>query len=214
MKIILTCLLIPAATVACGFTFTETEFLTGTWNSVENRPTGGNPGSWGFVAPTGGSTFSVAHFSRVAPMTYNPSVSGAITSLRFGSDYMRLGTGSESLGLYATQGGQTYYCYYASVTSPNGVWRNGTINSASAGDFNPFMFGSGHPDFSATGSQITFGIAMQYVNEFPATFETGIDNFLLTTEPVPEPVSLASVVLGLACITFRRRGGRLNARVS
>jgi hypothetical protein len=144
---------------------------------------GGNPGSYLETTHTfafGAMVVNHAYSSA----TYNPSV-GAISSIDYSYDLnhftgVSVG-GAVAYGLSVVQGGNTYATAYDNIF-PNS-WQGFSHAFVHAVDFN-LLVGSGpiHPDFSALGSPMTFGVVSAN-SQGGSTFVTkvsGMDNWIMT----------------------------------
>ncbi|MCC7084805.1 MAG: hypothetical protein IT427_07340 [Pirellulales bacterium] len=173
------------------------------------QPAGGNPTfyrqtthSWGL----GG--LRVAHLRNIGgmPFTYNPSSSGAITSLDYGYDLIyQMGPpgGAVAYSLLLRQGGK----YYAPVVDNifANSWTSFTHLGLTSSNFYELLTpGLGinilsNPDFSATGSLIEFGYqsANSQATTHVFTKVSGIDNFRMRMQTVPEPEAVISIAVGV-----------------
>ncbi|MBZ5606326.1 MAG: PEP-CTERM sorting domain-containing protein [Acidobacteriia bacterium] len=185
---------------------------------------GGNTGAYRFIQDQVNAGSAAPNLSGVFGVqlnslgTYNPGVSGAIGSISFSIDYncavnpaSPTNTGAcvqqgMGFGLAMQQGGNIYTMNDLLLTFVPGAWTNSTTNNLTASSFGqPSDTGNGystdtqHPDFSASGGIITFGLFN--VNHAGAgAYETdaGFDNWSVTIDQAsaPEPGSLALFSLG------------------
>ncbi|MFI4953637.1 MAG: hypothetical protein ACHP7M_10905 [Burkholderiales bacterium] len=197
---------------------------------------GGNPGAFREItdalnAAGPGLNGVVLSTSIYTPFTYDPSVSGAITSLSYSEDAACtsgcFGQG-QSTGPAVLQGGNLYILSSSSViTGPSLAWTNHPLSGLAAADFglaNVAADGSSlfdntqHPDFSAGGAPIQFGFFRANGTSLGGggyTLAAGIDNWQVTigAGPPPPPVvstavptlsegALAALVLVVALIGF------------
>jgi hypothetical protein len=200
----LPCAAFAAATsFASAFTFSDGEFTAWTgWSELQHSATGGNPGAYGrWEASIGGIPGSNLLFRP--DFVYNPSVSGAISGLNVALDSYRVINGNPWItsGIVVKQGTQWYI---HELPSGGASWGHGEAQNLTANDFNIFFSGSGHPDFTASGGQISFGFFMAYISEgYPGV--GGFDNFFVSTEPVPEPGAFVLLSIGAAVLVLRRK---------
>jgi hypothetical protein len=171
------------------------------------QPVGGNPTfyrqtthSWG----TGG--LRVAHLRNIGgmPFTYDPSSSGAINFIDVGYDliYQFGPPGAVGYSLLLRQGGKYYAPPIDSIF--NNVWTPFAHPGLTAANFGELLVpGLGvniasNPDFSATGSLIEFGYqtANSQGTNTIVTKVSGIDNFRLRLDTVPEPSTYILTLLG------------------
>ena len=152
---------------------------------------------------------------------YNPSMSGAITSLDTSLDrYTAVASGSLTYRILIAQDAKLYEYVATYPGQAAGVWASLTGNGLTANDFGLFsptnLSGadlSMHPDFSASGSAINFGFAMR---RGPATVTDvyndvlRADNFRVTVNAVPEPATWAMMIVGFGMVGgLARRRRRL-----
>ncbi|MGD0768917.1 MAG: hypothetical protein ABSB42_12100 [Tepidisphaeraceae bacterium] len=162
-------------------TFSDGTFLNANWSATKVIDTtdgqaatfsagqvasGGNPGAYRQTTLNWYYDGVYAGFSQgiwVAELDdnaiYNPSVSGAISSLSFSMDGLLVGTNNEAgvgESLLAFQNG-TYYLGPSSYfpMSP-GAWVTDASSGLGSGAFTA-LSGSSHPDFSGVGGPIEFG---------------------------------------------------------
>ncbi len=189
--------------------------------------TGGNPGSYRQVAlGVGQNAPFVGQLNNT--FVYNPAAQGAITGITYNIDLKTLN--AEGAGYYAllSQNGNFYIDnVHGGNASPNNWTKENIVLSLS--DFALLTVTPGVdafvidrtklPDFSATGTPITFGYEVVAGGAGFFTSITGIDNdpIILTVTPpvthgVPELSTWAMMIIGftLVGIQLRRRaaGGR------
>lgn len=156
--------------------------------------------------------------------TYTPSAQGALLSLA-GSFDCRMFQYGQGVGLALQQNGKYYYAPY-NLTYPSS-WTNipsgnyltkGTTKVTSwsgltSSDFRTFADRNGngsntsHPDFSANGGKITFGIVnLNYNINTTRNTITGFDDFNLALTSIPEPAFYQlGAMLGLGALAYLRR---------
>jgi hypothetical protein len=170
---------------------------------------GGNPGSYRSVTHnwTGTGNIVVGHVRSGA--SYDPSAQGAISSIDISFDdrfFDFPGGGASTFAVAVlpmiVQGG-TYYQGTYSISTANawvsrafiGMTASSFVKSAGAGPLNP--------DFSSSGSAITFGYltgnGSGVLNAFSTT-TSGVDNYaaVVNQQSAPEPAAALLVTLGLA----------------
>ena len=150
--------------------------------------------------------------------TYNPSAQGALSGILASEDKNVTTTSSGTLAsnfrALIYQNGNYYVSGipFPSFTGPGSTGYQTASGTLSANDFTlfdflTFIFGSGHPDFSATASNFKLGIVFICNSNNPATNESDFDNLFFSLIPVPEPSSWALMLLGFCAIglTVRRQ---------
>lgn len=200
----------------CDITFFDGTFADLDWQmSIQTHGNGGY--AYGATLPTGGSpgayrstTIQVNAYSHVqaayirADWSYTPSIQGAITSVDYSLDRM---SNSVGVNLALKQGDKHYYCpglaYYG------GAWSHQAFTAMAQDDWADIYSGT-HPDFSMTGSTITWGfsVANSSTLDWGYTASNGIDNVSIRLHTVPEPstlVTLLTSTTGLAGSMMRRR---------
>lgn len=194
---------------------------TGSTASGTQVPTGGNPNEFRRVQHTlnvTGSPFNGAVFSFHinTNATYNPAISGAITSIDYSEDDINFipetvvpGNGQGS-GLLIVQGGRYYRQQSPLFIMPHSQFANWASNAAPgliASDFaevslTGIINAGSNPDFSAGGGIITFGFHRGNSGNGGYSTDTGIDNWSVRVIPAPS----AAAILGLAGVaTLGRR---------
>jgi len=231
------------AAPAAAATFSDTTFDTSDYLLTEYAGPGvattlgqtaaGNAGTAleGIYAAAGGNTAGVLFTALNSTFVYDPSVSGAITSLSASLDRYFApsvdgspsNVGSYSLRILAEQGGNLYQSIFifGPFDAPGGDWHTLSQTGIMASDFklfDPVNFGAAGSvtglDFA--GGAITFGFAMRASGAVdsngapvsaPSAGVLRADNFSLDIAAVPEPSTWAIMVagFGLAGATLRRR---------
>ena len=167
----------------------------------------GNPSGPGltlFVQPisTTSVTASVVNINNA--LTYNPSVSGAITSINAQYDGQVLTTGTETafpnfFRLVALQGSGTF----ATNINLGGTQTVGIYNTLSASNLTLASFalidGSGLLDF-ASGGQIIFGVEEIFAVPLGVRHTSNFDNFRIDINSVPLPGALPLFATGLGAL--------------
>ena len=240
--------LMATSALAGTTTFTDTTFNPGdytlgafkdpsvTVNAYGQTLTNGNPGAGlqGLSSSSGVNLKGVLLTALNSSFVYDPTASGAITSLDFALDRFSNPTnggqaslvGSYSLRLLAEQDGQLYQATFVSgpFNQPGGVWQSLARNGILAGDFSTLdatnFTGSGvSGGLNFAGDAITFGFAMRSSgavdssgapSTFDQTSDLRADNFALSVNAVgvPEPASWALMILGLGAVGVAARARR------
>ena len=204
-------LAILAPLVACGPVFAGTvSFFDGTFNpgnwtvtnieagsfSVTQVASGGDPGSYQQVILNPATFNDIAVTSN---FTYNPSTQGAIQSVIMSLSTIDLGGPAQGDGLLIGQGSHFWYAGYGSTTSS---WQTLSTGNMTASGWTLVASGSVTPDFSSTGGPISFGYLAANTNSFSTA---GIDNFSVRVDTIPEPVTLATLGVGVLGTLYTRR---------
>lgn len=184
-----------------------------------------SPNSWY------GNTSAVYVYALDATHTYNPSVSGAISKfdlrLASGTDPWWTGAGDQEIGgaqgenFVLMQNGKLFIgtptpgsSYYL---TPN-AWAFHGANGLTASDFylwgpNCFQTQNIHPDFSSSGSAISFGFAgHNSTGNYGGPRGTSVfyDNFSVNVYSTPEPNAVMLLLSSLLVVTilYRKRKQR------
>jgi hypothetical protein len=220
-----------------------TQFTTpgGGTSTATQSLSGGNPGAFRNVTDAlnaaGGPTVNgiVLSTSIYTPFTYNPGISGAISSLAYSEDAACIsgcfGQG-QSTGPAVQQGGSLYILNSSVITGASSTWTNHALSGLTSADFalvnvaadgSSYFDNTQHPNFSGGGGAIQFGFFRANGTSLGGggyTLAAGIDNWQITINaaPPPPPVvltpvptltewALAALALGVALIGFacRRR---------
>jgi hypothetical protein len=173
--------------------WTVTNLEAGSY-SVTQIASGGDPGPYQEVV------LNPAAFNDIAVMsafTYTPSTQGAIQAVIMSLSTINLGTSTQGDGLLIGQGSGWWYAGYGDT---NGSWQTLSTGIATASDW-ALASGSGTLNFTSTGGTITFG----YLAANTASGSSaGIDNFSVTVDSIPEPVSLTLLGVGVLCTLYAR----------
>ena len=223
-----------AGTIVSDGTFAPSDWSLTSYNAYGNGGTvtatqetsGGNPGDYRLIqeavngAPSGSTSSSVVGVDIYTAASYDPSISGPLTSLDFSIDAECPANGGscfgQGQGVFAAlvQGGNTYVDFLG-VTNANSSWNTLTADGLTAASFGLLDFSSGgysnpsvNPDFTAGGAPIAFGFATYNstgTGDSGYEIDAGYDNFRI--DAVPEPVSLVLLATALtgAAIGRRRR---------
>jgi hypothetical protein len=174
--------------------------LQGGSYSVTQIASGGDPGPYQQVVLESGPYYN--DIEIMSGFAYTPSTQGAITSLTMSLSAMDPGGPAQGDGLFIKQGSSWWMAGYGTTT---GSWQTFSTGVTTASDWTTGVPG-GTPDFSSTGGTITFGYLAANTDSFSTA---GIDNFSVTIDSVPEPVSLALLGVGvLGTLCTRRRAKR------
>lgn len=184
-------------------------------------PVGGNPTQYRLIrnnlqisAPN--SLVLGVHMNNTA--FYNPSISGAITSINYSEDSINLvnqGGNGQGSGLAIVQGGNTYILRNPILVMPYSGFSTWTANPAgglvasdlwrvdNAGN----LFSGQNPDFSASGGIMQFGFwrgnSSGGISSGVFNSECGIDNWSVTI--IPAPSAAMALALGGVFASRRRR---------
>ncbi len=159
--------------------------------------------------------------------TYNPSTSGAITSLGFSLDsYVTFTSGTVVLSnasgrALLEQNGNFYLDVITGPTFSSATWQTVSATGLTASDFCLFSFSSNtedctqHPDFSSSGGLIDFGFmtGLGHSNTLgTGTFDKYSDNLSYTLTTVPEPSTAYLLIPALVGLPIRLRIARLRRK--
>ncbi len=176
----------------------------------EQSATGGNPDEYWRVVnevnEAGPSTITLLGAHVYQGDSYDPSVSGAVDTVQFMLDGIGVSGPAGAMGFRALieQGGMFYVAGLPQVLNGAG-WQPLDSGPLFASAF-ALVVGGGsdpgqNPDFSASGGVLRFGVGTSNGTfGTPSTNEGGIDNWVVTIEPVPEPQ--AALLLGLGALAI------------
>ena len=188
---------------------------------------GGHPGSYRQVALAVGEDGPfVGQLSR--NFVYDPAAHGAITGITYNADYVTTNAEGAAYFAFLEQSGKFYIdAYYTDyINDTFNSWTNVTrvlglknfegltVSSVHTLVLDP----SSHPDFSGTGSPITFGYEVTAGGGGFFTSVTGIDNdpITLTVTPVatgiPEPGTMTLFATGAGLLLLRWIKSKRQAR--
>lgn len=224
---------IAAPTVFSDSTFDDTDwdlsvfsYELGGVTVASQVANGGSPGSYREItitlnAPTTDPS-AVVGFHRRIGASYDPSVQGAVSRIDYSeSSLLSVGHGNgQTLGAAILQNGKVYRTRFQN--SPDFSWVPKEQTNLQATDFVEVLTTgiveagkvttfdeASHPDFSATGSVFDVGFYRSdratagFPN--PITLVGGIDNWVFSITPVPEPTSFTLALAALCLTTGRRR---------
>lgn len=208
------CLSLVAATqVTHSISFTDGNFSDSDWSMMtfpsspggqftEQISAGGNPGAYKRVATINNNFTYNAHLR--SGFTYDPSSSGAISSIDWSIDFKNYFSFGLGQGFYVAliQDGIIYHGSIQ-ITALLTGWHSAPQSGLTSFMFTDGISGSAHPNFSASGNPMTFGFATSNGNA--ATIDVGYDNYSLTVNAVPEPAPFWVTGLGLALVCRRRK---------
>jgi hypothetical protein len=194
--------------------------LSSAGTTITQVGSGGSPGAYRQTSYTlvhsGLQTYGAIYvLNAFQAQTYTPSAQGAINSLSYAEDRTRL-SASWAPSLVGAmpalfQNGKYYVGPNSNFGPADNFWQTYTTTGLLATNFIELSGTIGvmglHPDFSATGSTITFGYARANSTSFNATLSQGIDdwNVTLDTVAVPEPSRATLLLAGVLSICSRRR---------
>ncbi|MBX3117721.1 MAG: PEP-CTERM sorting domain-containing protein [Fimbriimonadaceae bacterium] len=191
-------------------------YFDNAFTSTNNAAAGGNPNATLHHIiehdPAGAAQGTGEIGSYNFNFLYNPSVSGALSSISFSADYY-LDTeavlSGQALFFSLIQDGSTYYVPVFDDYTP-GQWLNASFNAMPNSAWRKLDWISGNfvfanPDFSAAGNEMMFGFITGYNLSNGALVTTRVDNFSVQTAPVPEPATMAVLGFGALAVGLRRR---------
>jgi hypothetical protein len=188
--------------------FIPQEELPAAIRFVGQVATGGNPGSYRATRISVGQDVpGVANLNR--NFVYTPSVQGAITGITINWDLETTNAEGATYIPLIEQNGTLYLDGVASISASANSWSNST-RILTLADFSGLNNSSLTPDFSSSGSPITFGYQVFAGGSGFFESDTGIDNdpITLTTaalskSSVPEPSTLLFGCVAAALAAFR-----------
>ena len=216
--------------VASAQSFSDGSFATG-WTTTTIVSSGGgassaplavngNPGE--YLSTNDFVFFGYTAGAHVSPFSWDPATQGAITGMSVSYDYTGT-TGAMGFGTLVRQGGLYYWSGavgdYNVASGGTGWWSFSNPNEPLAASswcqvygsfYTTYTCGAGQVDFSATGSQIDFGVYTAN-SGYIYGVDGGIDNFrvdlTIASDVVatPEPGSIILLATGLAGIAAWRR---------
>jgi hypothetical protein len=202
-----------------------TQFVSGNGGSVtaSQQMSGGNPGDYRLLQDAVASGPSaVAGVNVYTATSFNPAVSGSISSINFSIDFECPGGGGncfgqgQGFGVIVHQNGNDYIDNFVGITSVS-PWTTFSLDGLLASDFGLLSSGSintgTNPDFSLTGTPIEVGFSNDNSTvTSPFEIDAGYDNFSITINTAtvaPEPTAATLFGVGLAALgLFRPRRPR------
>ncbi len=155
--------------------------------------------------------------NRLDPASFGPigTIDMSVESFGCGllGTFNSCGGSIQGFGLALEQGGQFFFHGFSAFTVDFPFWNTRSAAGLTAGSFTAVSGGvslSGvHPDFSASGAPIAFGLYMGNTDGPSGQItETAYDNLQVTAfSPVPEPSGLALLATAGLTFAWRRRKG-------
>ena len=224
---------LAAATARGDFTLSDGTFADTNWSlsldpggpagiglteSGAQSATGGNPGSYRRMTESATFFTDAGIFHQYLAGSYNPAVSGAISSIDYTEDHILFSKTGDTTVKSIPALLQNGLIYFSAIALPvtSAAWTTATESGLDSTTFSAFSSQppTPHPDFSASGGVITFGyLIFDNGTGLNATTTHGIDNWAFTVHTaggtVPEPGSALLLGLGaFACVLARRRASR------
>ncbi len=149
----------------------------GATSSSTHESSGGYEGAYRRIQHDMPGSSSVNYFHAFDGVTYDPSIEGAITSLRLSEFRKKFApAGSAEIGAtFAVMQGGTIHPHTDGENVLSEDWTYVQTDFLTSGDFS----GGSGPDFSASGGPITFGFIRSNTNTGTSTLTLvhGVDNF-------------------------------------
>lgn len=222
MKAILSCCAWVALVASAGaqtFSYSNADFINGTWSIVaetgaggstggaSQATNGGNPGNYLSVVNHSNNE-GISTFTFFPASVFHPSTQGAITSVDLSFDAIMLGSDGQGFSAALRQGGVNYLIIPENTSYP-ASWTNASWLGVTASNFGTWADNSAHPDFSTSGGPIEFGFSNSNGAFGFRTTSSGYDNFSVAVSftAIPEPATYAAL-LGAGAVGFaawRRR---------
>jgi len=224
-------LLTATAGLAQATLFCDGTFVPSNWSQTTiTNASGAGSTSFGLTFPSGGNPTDYMRIRNnlvVSPALnggvfglylnttaqYDPSSSGAITSIAYSEDsinFVNQGGNGQGSGLLIQQGTQFFIQRTPILVMPFATFSNWVSQSASLSsldleevDITGTIISSSHPDFSASGALMTFGFWRGNSANGNINTDCGIDNWCVNV--IPAPSSLAVMGLGGLLVARRRR---------
>ena len=195
--------------------YTVTSFQTGGGTiTTAQSLTGGNPGaaSETIIDGPASTSYQATSYWINNTFAYNPSVSGAVTSLAFSADRDLNFNGTPlavaGVSSIIEQDGN-YYRYVAPITTQQGVYQTGSNSGLVANDYNLITNlttgtanTASHPDFHDGLMLFGFSSGVSSSLSTPFTGDIFTDNlsYDIKSSPVPLPAALWLFGSGLAAL--------------
>ncbi len=197
---------------ASSWRATLLESTGGANHSVQQALTGGNPDQYRFMTHNFSGAGNLVVFHEYLDASYNPSLEGAINSITYSEDriFFNPPFSGAAIGAAAAimQDGKVFFGPSSTYTSTS--WTTLEQDSLTMLDF--VANDSTNPDFLETGSEIIFGYARSNsTGGFTGQTRHGIDNWLVTINPVPVPAAVwlfGSGLVGL--IGIRKKASKIS----
>ena len=206
-----------AAVIIADSTFNPAEWTVsvvggagGATQSVLQVATGGNPGSYRQMAHNLPGPSSIVESHVFNAVTYDPSTQGAIASIDYSEDRIELSppfAGAAIGGYFLLQQGGGTWRNNTDLSFSNLSWATLSLTGLIASNFAVVAGAAGLPDFSSSGSPITFGVLRSNSNSNASgvyTTTNGLDNWQVTVNQVV-PAPAAVWLLGTGCLGLLAR---------
>lgn len=182
--------------------------------------TGGNPNEFRRIqhnlnTSTGNFNLFSLHYNVVPTNTYTPASQGAITSINYSEDSIVFSAPSSSAGqvtgLLIAQGGRTYIQRIPLLVAPvSTTWvpNAASLTASSLYEINTTtgaLSPTSNPDFSLSGSTMSFGFYRGNSGFTSYQTDGGIDNWRVEIIPAPSTAAAPLALGGMLALKRRRR---------
>lgn len=176
---------------------------------------GGNPGAFREIQNTvnGGNGSAIYGFHMNSAASYDPSALGEVSTLDYTEDsilFVGGGDGQATSPAIFQDGSYFFVQWNLFLYAKQAVWTPQSLTDLTSSDFRALLNASSHPDFSASGSPMTFGfVRANSTSASGYSNQAGIDNWSVSLHtkaiPIPSPIGLVALPLGLLLFMSRRR---------